>query len=142
MEVNNNNDNRTMKISVMVECGNDGSYSCYSTAPIGDYGLVDGDGKTVAQAKEDFLKAIEECRKAYPDDERYRNLTFEYRCDLRSFSNDFSHLDVSDIAKRAGISPSLMRQYMSGEKTADEQTYECLSACIEQIKAERCAESR
>ena len=131
-----------MKISVMVECGNDGSYSCYSTAPIGDYGLVDGDGKTVAQAKEDFLKAIEECRKAYPDDERYRNLTFEYRYDLRSFFNDFSSLHVSDIAKRAGITPSLMRQYMSGEKTAGEKTYERLSACIEQIKAERCAESR
>jgi len=34
-----------------------------------------------------------------------------------------------------------MRQYMSGEKTAGEKTYERLSACIEQIKAERCAAS-
>ena len=71
MEVNNNNDNRSMKILVMVECGNDGSYSCYSTEPIGDDGLVDGDGKTVAQANEDFLNDIEECRKAYPYDELY-----------------------------------------------------------------------
>ena len=141
MKVNNNKNNRTMSILVVVECGNDGSYSCYSATPIGDYGLVDGDGKTAAQAKENFLKAIEECRKAYPGDERYCNLTFEYRYDLHSLFNDFSLLDVADIAKRAGINPSLMRQYMSGEKTAGEQTYERLSACIEQIKAERCAAS-
>jgi len=41
---------------------------------------------------------------------------------------------VSDIAKRAGINPSLMRQYTSGVKTAGEKTYERLSSCIEQIK--------
>lgn len=124
------------KILVTVEYGEDKTYSCYSETPIGDYSLVAGDGNTVAEAKADFIKAVEECREAYPNDERYSGLSFEYKYDLRSFFNYFSFLNVSDIAKRSGINPSLMRQYTSGVKTAGEKTYERLSACIEQIKTE------
>lgn len=124
------------KVLVTVEFGNDGTYSCYSEQPIGDYALVDGDGATVAEAKADFLKAVDECRKAYPDDTRYNNLTFEYKYDLRSFFNYFSFLNVTEIAKRAGINPSLMRQYTSGVKVAGETTYRKLSSCVAQIKSE------
>lgn len=66
------------KILVTVERGEDGTYSCYSETPIGDYALVDGDGKTVQEAKADFLRAVEECRAAHPGDERYEGLSFEY----------------------------------------------------------------
>lgn len=114
------------KVLVTIEFGNDGTYSCYSEQPIGDYALIDGDGATVAEAKEDFLKAVEECRQAYPQDDRYNNLVFEYKYDLRSFFNYFNFLNVSEIAKRAGINPSLMRQYTSGVKNAGESTYKKL----------------
>ena len=124
------------KVLVTIEFGNDGTYSCYSEQPIGDYALIDGDGASVAEAKEDFLKAVEECRQAYPQDDRYNNLVFEYKYDLRSFFNYFNFLNVSEIAKRAGINPSLMRQYTSGEKNAGESTYKKLSACLAQIKSE------
>lgn len=124
------------KVLVTIEFGNDGTYSCYSEQPIGDYALIDGDGASVAEAKEDFLKAVEECRQAYPQDDRYNNLVFEYKYDLRSFFNYFNFLNVSEIAKRAGINPSLMRQYTSGVKNAGESTYKKLSACLEQIKSE------
>lgn len=55
------------KILVMVEYGEDNTYSCYSETVIGDYALIDGDGNTVAEAKADFLRAVEECREAYPE---------------------------------------------------------------------------
>lgn len=124
------------KVLVTIEFGNDGTYSCYSEQPIGDYALIDGDGASVAEAKEDFLKAVEECRQAYPQDDRYNNLVFEYKYDLRSFFNYFNFLNVSEISKRAGINPSLMRQYTSGVKNAGESTYKKLSACLAQIKSE------
>ena len=124
------------KILVTVEYGLDKTYSCYSETPIGDYALVDGDGETVAEAKADFLKAVEECREANPDDKRYTGLSFEYKYDLRSFFNYFNFLNVTEIAKRAGINPSLMRQYTTGAKTAGEKTYNRLAPCIDQIKAE------
>lgn len=124
------------KILVTIEFGDDGTYSCYSEQPIGEYALIDGDGATASVAKADFLKAVEECRQAYPEDARYTGLTFEYKYDLRSFFNYFSFLNVTEIAKRAGINPSLMRQYTSGVKTAGEATYKKLSACISQIRTE------
>ena len=43
------------KVLVTIEFGNDGTYSCYSEQPLGDYALIDGDGASVAEAKEDFL---------------------------------------------------------------------------------------
>ena len=52
------------KILVTVEYGEDNTYSCYSETAIGDYALIDGDGNTVAEAKADFLRAVEECREA------------------------------------------------------------------------------
>lgn len=124
------------KILVTIEFGEDGTYSCYSEQPIGDYALIDGDGSTAGEAKADFLKAVEECRQAYPEDKRYTGLTFEYKYDLRSFFNYFNFLNVTEIAKRAGINPSLMRQYTSGVKTAGETTYKKLSSCISQIRTE------
>ena len=79
------------KILVMVEYGEDNTYSCYSETAIGDYALIDGDGNTVAEAKADFLRAVEECREIYPDDKRYSELSFEYKYDLRSFFNYFRY---------------------------------------------------
>ena len=55
------------KILVTVEYGENKTYSCYSETPIRDYALIDGDGNTVAEAKADFLRAVEECREAYPE---------------------------------------------------------------------------
>lgn len=124
------------KVLVTVEYGEDKTYSCYSETPIGDYALVAGDGNSVEEAKADFLKAVNECKEAYPNDGRYNGLTFEYKYDLCSFFNYFTFLNVSDIAKRAGINPSLMRQYTSGVKKAGQKTYERLASCMEQIKTE------
>ena len=125
-----------MKVLVTIEYGEDNTYSCYSETPIGDYALIDGDGETVAEAKQDFLNAVEECRQAYPNDNRYKDLIFEYKYDLRSFFNYFSFLNITEITKRAGINPSLMHQYTSGVKNAGEKTYERLSECVEDIKKE------
>jgi hypothetical protein len=124
------------KILVTIEFGEDGTYSCYSEQPIGDYSLIDGDGATVSEAKADFLRAVDECRQAHPSDTRYSNIQFIYKYDLRAFFNYFNFLNVSEIAKRAGINPSLMRQYTSGVKNAGETTYNKLATCIDRIKSE------
>lgn len=61
------------------------------------------------------------------------SVEFHYQYDLQSFFEYFSFLNVSEIAKRAGINPSLMRQYTSGVKAAGEKTYARLSDCIDRI---------
>ena len=78
------------------------------------------------EVKED----LEEQGKSIP------TVEFVYKYDLQSFFNYFSFLNVSEIAKRAGINPSLMRQYNRGIKNAGEKTYERLAACMDSIKVE------
>lgn len=73
------------KVLVIVERGSDGTFACYNETPIGVYSLIAGDGASVSEAKSDFLKAVESCRLAYPEDDCYKDLIFEYRYDLSSF---------------------------------------------------------
>ena len=118
--------NRTeMKVLVTIERAKDGSYWCRTESPIVG-GYLTSTGSTVQEAKED----LEAEGKTFPEVE------FTYKYDLQSFFNYFSFLNVSDIAKRAGVNPSLMRQYASGVKNAGENTYQRLAACVQNVVRE------
>ena len=79
---------------------------------------------------EEAKDSLEAEGKVFPEVE------FTYKYDLQSFFNYFSFLNVSDIAKRSGVNPSLMRQYASGIKNAGEKTYIRLASCIQNIGRE------
>lgn len=122
------------KVVLVLEYG-DGGYSCYNDEPMGKYAVIDGDGTTAEEAKADFMNSLDECRKAFPKDKDInQDFEFVYKYDIQAFFKEFSFLNATDIARRAGINPSLMRQYTSGVKTAGEKTYQRLSACIDKIK--------
>jgi hypothetical protein len=59
----------------------DGGYSCYNDEPLGNYGVIDGDGTTAEEAKADFMKALQECRDDDPDNKDLQDLTFTYKYD-------------------------------------------------------------
>lgn len=125
-----------MKVQVIVEQATDGKYWCYTDQRINNVGLSSM-GNSVAEAKADLQRCCEEAKAdAEENGKTFPDLEFEYKYDLRSFFNYFSFLNVSDIAKRAGINPSLMRQYSSGIKTAGEKTYQRLNACLKEIKSD------
>ena len=122
------------KVVLILEYGN-GGYSCYNDDPIGKYAVIDGDGATAEEAKADFMRALEECRQVSPEDKDInQDMEFTYKYDIQAFFKEFSFLNATDIARRAGINPSLMRQYTSGVKKAGEKTYNKLSACLSNIK--------
>jgi len=122
-------------VVLILEYGN-GGYSCYNDEPLGNYGVIDGDGATAEEAKADFMKALQECREDDPNNKALQDLTFTYKYDVQAFFKEFSFLNATEIARRAGINPSLMRQYVSGVKTAGEKTYQRLNACMDNIKAD------
>lgn len=122
-------------VVLILEYG-EGGYSCYNDKPIGDYAIIDGDGNTPEEAKNSFMRALDECRRENPTDKSLQDLSFTYKYDIQAFFKDFSFLNATDIARRAGVNPSLMRQYTSGVKKAGEKTYKRLNACIENIKSD------
>ena len=116
------------KAIVTVEKSSDGSFWCRTE--IGNGG-DNGCGATVEEAKADLLDCLEEAREAGDVSD---GITLEYKYDLQSFFNYFNYFNMNEVARRAGINPSLLRQYSSGCKKAGEKTYERLSACFNSIK--------
>lgn len=124
------------KILVTVSQAPDGTYWCHTEADV--FGSrLNGAGSTVKEAKDDLMVCLEDARQdAAENGGSVYDVEFEYKYDLRSFFEYFSFLNVSEIAKRAGINPSLMRQYTSGVKNAGEKTYSRLSTCMDNITRE------
>ncbi len=126
-----------MKVKVVIYKASDGTYWCRTEHEV--YGAtLNGCGESVEEAKEDMNTCLEEAKEDYEETHATlpKEICFEYCYDLQSFFDYFSFLNVSEIARRSGINPSLMRQYVSGNKTAGEKTYSKLSACITNITHE------
>lgn len=129
--------NRTeMKVLVTIERAKDGSYWCRTESPIVG-GYLTSTGSTVQEAKEDLAECMAEAKEDLEaEGKTFPEVEFTYKYDLQSFFNYFSFLNVSDIAKRSGVNPSLMRQYASGVKNAGEKTYQRLAACVQNVGRE------
>ena len=124
------------KVLVTVEQASDGYFWCHTEDEVYGAGL-NAAGKTVAEAKADLMECLEEAKEYLVErGGTHYPVEFIYQYDLKSFFSYFSFLNVSEIARRAGINPSLMRQYVSGVKNAGEKTYSRLSECMAKITKE------
>lgn len=106
-----------MKVFAVIEKGADGLYSIYSEDMLLNHGLG-GCGKSVEEAKADFLKSIDEAKamiaedgKALPEDAAHIDVAFKY--DLQSFFNYFDWINVSQFAKRAGMMKEVLIKKMT-----------------------------
>lgn len=102
--------------TALIEKGKDGMFGIYT--PELKHTII-GEGKTVLEAKEDFQNSVVEMMASYTGEnkeipEELKGITFEYKYDIASFFDFYDFINVSKFAERAGINPSLLRQYKSG----------------------------
>ncbi|MBR1933605.1 MAG: pilus assembly protein HicB [Prevotella sp.] len=129
------------KVLVTIAQAADGTYWCHTEQDVYGGGL-NGAGKTVKEAKDDLMLCLKDARLDYEENGGVPYpVEFRYQYDLQSFFEYFSFLNVTEIAKRAGINPSLMRQYTRGIKNAGEKTYSRLAECMNNITQELSAAS-
>lgn len=112
-----------MKTTALIEKGKDGSFTIF-TPDIKS--TIIGEGETVLEAKADFENTVKEVLETYketgePLPEELQDITFEYKYDLPSFLNCYNYLNMTKLADRAGINPSLMRQYKRGQYVSEKQ---------------------
>ncbi len=105
-----------MKTVALIEKGEDGSFGVFT--PDLESTII-GSGATVALAKADFERSVNEVLSAFteagePLPEELRNIEFEYRYDIASVFNFFDYINVSRFAVHVGINASLLRQYKAG----------------------------
>jgi len=102
--------------TALIEKGRDGLFSIFT--PDLSHTII-GSGKTVAEAKVDFMQSFSEMQASYTETEReipeeLTDIQFEYKYDLASLFNYYKWINVSKFAELAGINASLMRQYKTG----------------------------
>ena len=128
-----------MTHKAIVELWDDGTYSIY--VPDMENHSLNAQGKTVAEAKENLLAAIEDYLKMYketgkPVPKEINNPVFEYKYDLASFFDYFDWINISKLAVKAKINPSLMRQYKSRVTYASEKQSEKIQRSINKLGKE------
>lgn len=128
-----------MKANIVFEMAKDGGCSCYMVEDVPDFGLL-GYGNSPQEAKADLLQAYEEIKDALKEDGKTAaDLEFVYHYDMKSFFEYFDFLNVSKVAEKAGINPSLMRKYTSGVANAGEGQYRKLQKAIHSMAGELAA---
>lgn len=124
------------QVVVTISQASDGSFWCHTEEDVFGSGL-NAVGASVKEAKEDLMACLEDARLDFVENGGMpEEITFLFKYDLQSFFDYFSFLNITDIARRSGINPSLMRQYARGLKTAGEKTYCRLQTCLNTITAE------
>ena len=128
-----------MTHKAIVELWNDGTYSIY--VPEMRNHSLNAQGKTVAEAKENLLVAIEDYKNMYLETgklvpKEIDNPVFEYKYDLASFFDYFDWINISKLAVKAKINPSLMRQYKSRVIYASEKQSEKIQRSIHKLGEE------
>ena len=121
----------------LIEIGKDGTFTVFTPDT---KSVVFGDGNTVAEAKADFENTVKEFIETYeetgvqdPDD--LKNTIFVYKYDLPSFLSYYKFLNMTQLAKYAGINPSLMRQYKRGQYVSEKQVSK-IQAAVHKIGRE------
>ena len=106
-----------MVTTALIEKGKDGAFGIF-TPDINS--TIIGEGNTVEEAKADFENSFKEIIQFYEKDgielpDELKDIQFVYKYDIASLFNYYNWINVSKFAQRAGINPSLMRQYRMGK---------------------------
>jgi hypothetical protein len=100
------------------------------------WGRVKVKGNLITDSATSFDALKKQMKKLISDFENVEVEDFEVSYDLTSFFEQYSFLNISDLAKRAGINPALMRQYVSGNKFPSKQRVQEIESAVKSIGKE------
>lgn len=127
----------TTKVTIQVCKDNDKkSFSCFMVEDLPDFSLT-GFGNSARHAIEDMYVAQKEIKEFLKEEgKKMPELEFAFRFDIGSFFDYYSYLNMSGVAKKAGINASLMRQYAMGKHEPSPKRKQQILDCLHQISQE------
>ena len=125
------------KVTIQVEKGKqEKNFSCFMVEELPDFALA-GYGNTAKQAIEDMYVAQKEIKELLEEEgKKMPELEFVFRFDIGSFFDYYSYLNLSGVAKKAGVNASLMRQYAMGIHEPSQKRKQQILDCLHQISQE------
>lgn len=110
-----------LNVSITIVKNGDHGYICECDHEFEHFDLG-GTGATVEEAKKDCFTFYDEMKEEYPDDV-FPELEVSWVYDFPSFFNNFDFLNISKVAKYAGMSPSNFRHYAAGSKRMSQKQF-------------------
>jgi hypothetical protein len=125
------------KVTIQVEKGKqEKNFSCFMVDELPDFALA-GYGNTARQAIEDMYVAQKEIKELLEEEgKQMPELEFVFRFDIGSFFDYYSYLNMSGVAKKAGVNASLMCQYAMGKHEPSQKRKQQILDCLRQISQE------
>ena len=129
-------------VDVIVGRINEGEYvySVVMDAPEVPFGL-NGTGRTVDEAKADFMEAYNEIKTIMEEDgDQYEELSFNYKYDFPSFLNYYAHiLSLAGLEKISGINQRQLSHYINGTSKPRKATVERFSKKLRSFAEDLCS---
>ena len=127
-----------MKTIALIEKGKDGTFGIFT--PDLKHTII-GEGNTVAESKEDFMNSLKEVLDSYTETGKLipaelQEVEFDFRYDIASLFNYYKFINATKFAKEAGINPSLLRQYKTGNQYISEKQILKIEAALHKIAHE------
>ena len=126
-----------MKIKVIIERGNDGSYGAYIGSNNVSFGII-GDGKTVQDAKNDFLNSYEEMKDYYAENNKnFTECEFQFQFDIASFLAYYgSILSLAGMERLTGVNQGQLSHYVTGHRKPSKKTIEKIETKLHEFGKE------
>ena len=112
-----------MKVKAIIETGKDLDYDIYTDDESLGFMLL-GQGRTIEEAKNDFLKCEEEMKQLFAtkgDPFDFDSLEFEYVFDTVSFLK-YSPFTLTGLSKATGINCKQLSHYVTGYRKPSPKT--------------------
>ena len=112
-----------MKVTAIIERGQDGRYSVYMEQKKYPYGII-GTGASVKEAKEDFEAGYKEM-KQYVESlgDRFEEAELSFKYDIPSFLQDFAFaFSLAGLERITGVNQKQLGHYISGYRKPSGKT--------------------
>nr|DAN26475.1 MAG TPA: putative nuclease of the RNAse H fold, HicB family [Caudoviricetes sp.] len=122
------------RVRVFIELGEDGTYGAYMPDDNNlSFGAI-GEGKTVEEAKQDFLNVIEDYR---ADGEVPAGIVFDFSYDVPSFLSFYSKkLSLAGLERITGVSQGQLSHYLTGRRHPSHKTVERIQNALQAFGTE------
>lgn len=124
------------KIIAHIECGSDGMYSVYQNEDL-PFGFF-GEGKSVKEAKNDFLAVFEAMRQDhYERTGEFVEVEFDFVYDASAFLQYYKGmLTLAGLSRMTGINKAQLSQYVCGRRHPSPKTQERIKVSVQQFAQE------
>ncbi len=126
-----------MKVKVIIERGNDGSYGAYIGSNNVSFGII-GDGETVQDAKNDFLNSYDEMKDYYAENNKnFTECEFQFQFDIASFLAYYgSILSLAGMERLTGVNQGQLSHYVTGHRKPSKKTIEKIETKLHEFGKE------